>query len=196
VATVPPPLKEPPKPKPEKTRKARAREDERVKPEEINPEPVEIRGGLSDSTALNSNLATGPSVAQGNSAEVGVDPSKGDLPPPAPVPVGTNSDVVDYAAIAVEEAFASSSADCAGALPELELSDDAVNAGLTSGQLIIEVIVDDKGIVRQPKLIKGTGYQIDAIALKEVQKMKCNPAQENGKSTVVRKELRFEVVDY
>jgi TonB family protein len=194
--STPVPKKEPPKEKVEKTRQARAREDERVKPAEQPEEPVEIRGGLSDSTALDPALSTGaPAVALGNSAEVAVDPSKGDLPPPAPVAPGTNSDDVDYSARAVEEAFADTEADCSGSLPELELTEDAVNAGVSSGKLLIEVIIDEKGTVRNVKLVKGTGYEIDRIAVEAIRSIKCVAATSNGEPTIVRKELFYEIVN-
>lgn len=193
---TPVPKKEPPQKKPEKTRKARAREDERIKPEEQPPEPVEVRGGLSDSTALNpSQTAKSPAVALGNSAEVAVDPTKGDLPPPPPVAPGTNSDEVDFSAQAVEEAFADTGADCSGSLPELELTEDAVNAGVSSGKLLIEVIIDEGGKVRNVKLLKGTGYEIDQVAVEAIRSITCVAATSGGEPTVVRKELPYEIVN-
>lgn len=193
---TPVPKKEPPKEQPEKTRQARAREDERVKPQEQPPEPVEIRGGLSDSTALDpTQSANAPAVALGNSAEVAVDPAKGDLPPPAPVAPGTNAGEVDYSARGVEEAFADTEADCSGALPELELTEDAVNAGVSSGKLLIEVIIDEGGKVRNVKLLKGTGYEIDRVAVEAIRSITCVAATSGGEPTVVRKELPYEIVN-
>ena len=190
---APPILRDPPEKKPEKTRSARPRESEKVVPKE---KPAEVRGGLSESLSQNATPSeSAPAVAQGNSSELAVDPSKGNLPPPAPAAIGTTGDI-DYAAVAVEEAFADTSASCAGALPKLDLSEDAINAGLTKGRLVFEVIIDATGRVREPKLVRGTGFSIDKIATAALGKIVCRPAESAGKKTVVRKEIVFEVVDY
>lgn len=189
----PPVLRDPPPQKPEKTRSARPRESEKTPPQQ---RPEEVLGGLSESLAKTDTPSeSAPAVAQGNSSELAVDPSKGDLPPPDPAAVGATG-AVDYAAVAVEEAFADTSASCAGALPKLDLSEDAINAGLTKGRLVFDVIIDASGRVRQPKLLRGTGFAIDKIATSALAKIVCKPAESAGKKAIVRKEIVFEVVDY
>jgi outer membrane biosynthesis protein TonB len=176
-----------------RTRKARSRE--RQDSPQITP-PTEIRGGLSESTRSPSEVAqAGPAVAEGNSSEVGVDPSKAGQPLPPVAAVGLGGEV-DFEAIAVEDAFADTAADCSGALPQLDLTDDAINAGLRRGRLVFEVIIDQTGRVRSPRMVKGTGYDIDRVAREAISKIVCKPAQADGTAAVVRKELVFEVVDY
>lgn len=198
VVAVPPemplqPLREKPKNLPP-VRKARARERENVDP---SPERVEVRGGLSDSTRVKSdNTAPSTVVPQGNSSELAVDPGaaiQGDL---APVPTGSQTGAVDYNALAVEEGFADVPADCAGALPDLDLTSDALNAGLRRGRLAFEAVIDESGRVRDVRLIRGTGYDIDRVARDALKGIVCRPAQSSGRAAIVRKELVFEVVDY
>jgi outer membrane biosynthesis protein TonB len=198
VAAVPPerplqPLREKPKDRPP-VRKARARERDNVNPSQ---DTVQVRGGLSDSTRVKSdNTAPSTVVPQGNSSELPVDPSaaiQGDL---APVPTGSQTGAVDYSALAVEEGFADVPADCAGALPDLDLTSDALNAGLRRGRLAFEAVIDESGRVREVRLIKGTGYDIDRVARDALQGIVCRPAQASGRAAIVRKELVFEVVDY
>lgn len=191
----PPPIPEVPKEEPkEDVRQARARESVEAPPVET---PPEIRGGLSDSVSTTAESETAPAVALGNSSEVAVDPALADSPPPSAVPIGTNGDeAVDYNARAVEEVFADSSADCSAAIPQLDLTEDAINAGVTSGELVFETIVDEQGRVRQPKLVRGTGFEIDRVATEALAGITCAPAMADGKPTVVRKEIRFRVVDF
>jgi hypothetical protein len=193
LATPQPILRDPP-PDAKKTRKSRARERDQEQPQ---PEPPEVRGGLSDSTSLmNQPSADALTVPLGNTSELAVDPSKADLNPPPTAATGSQGDKVDYDAVAVEEAFADASADCSRALPQLDLTPDAINAGVTRGRLVFETVLDASGVVQQVKLIKGTGYDIDKVARDALQGMRCRPAQASGQGVVVRKEIVFEVVDY
>lgn len=146
--------------------------------------PVEVRAGLSESTTTNatSNIA----VPLGNSAELAVDPSQASLTPP----VAVDDDVAN----AVSENVSDSVAVCS--FPsELAITDEAVNAGITTGQVVIEVIVGRDGAVREPILKKGVGYGVDELAIAAARKLKCKPALRGGVPVSVKnKKLVWTIV--
>ena len=76
-------------------------------------------------------------------------------------------------------------------LPEITLSDDATNAGVNSGNVIIEVQINSEGKVTEAKLIKGTGYKIDEIALQAAKKLNCKPAKREKESVGVIKRINW-----
>lgn len=188
---TPVPLREKP-PEVPATRKARAREREAST---VRPETTEIRGGLSESTQEPDPTSLAPAVPLGNSSELAVDPSQAQSTAPGAVASGSQPGQVDYAARAVQEGFADAAADCAGALPQLDLTSDAINAGIKRGRLVFETIIDEKGVVRDARLVKGTGFEIDRVALEALKNVVCRPAKAGGQSVVVRKELAFEILD-
>lgn len=146
--------------------------------------PVEVRAGLSESTTTNatSNIA----VPLGNSAELAVDPSKASLTPPAPV----DDDVKN----SISENVVDTVASCP-APTDLALTNEAINAGIESGQLVVEVIVGRDGKVREPSIRKSVGYGVDELALDAVRKLKCTPAQKNGIPVSVKgKKLIWNIV--
>lgn len=194
TAAPPPEVVEKPKPKPPvKERKPRVREEAKKPPDPAPLQEIEARGGLSNSTALpGTGKAGAPSVAEGNSAEVGVDPSKADAPP-APLAAQGSQPEADPDAVPVVEAAADVAARCP--LPTLDLSEDALNAGLTSAELALQVSISSTGAVMSAVLKKGTGYQIDNIALVAARKIVCTPAQSAGKPVAVKeKKLIWKVV--
>ena len=76
-------------------------------------------------------------------------------------------------------------------LPEINLSEDATNAGITSGSVIIEVQINSEGKVTTAKLIKGTGYKIDDIALEAAKSLNCRPAKREKESVGVIKRINW-----
>ena len=184
--------KAPPKPPPVdevKKRKPRVREDKRMKPPEPQPEapPPEIRGGLTDSTALNGK-ASSIGIAEGNSAEAVVDPSKADSPPPPPV---AKEAPFDPDASPVSEASADVVAQCSRLSSDISITDDAAYAGLTSGRVIVDVVINSKGEVSSAKLVERTGYDVDKVVLEAVKKLRCTPAKKNGVD--VAQKRRYEI---
>jgi protein TonB len=178
---APPPVVNTPKPRPP------VRVDRRQPvPEKPVPQP-EVRAGLSDSLAKpDTARPDAPAVAVGNSSLAPVNPADADKPPPAPLS-GTESDNVS-------EALTDSPAKCP-VPPNLELTTDALNAGLTNAEVIIEVAVTAAGLVQDAKLKAGTGFEIDKVALKAALKLKCTPAVLSGKAVgVAGKKLVWKVM--
>ena len=79
-------------------------------------------------------------------------------------------------------------------LPEINLTDDASNAGVTSGSVIIEVQINSLGKVIEAKLIKGTGYKIDEIALRAAKELNCKPAWREKENVGVIKRINWIIV--
>lgn len=181
VVTTPPPVVSTPKPRPP------VRVDRRQPaPEKPAPQP-EVRAGLSDSLAKpDTERPDAPAVAVGNSSLAPVNPADADKPPPVPL-AGSESDNVS-------EALTDSPAKCP-VPPNLELTTDALNAGLTNAEVIIEVAVTAAGLVQDAKLKAGTGFEIDQVALKAALKLKCTPAVLSGKAVgVAGKKLVWKVM--
>ncbi|MFZ9520545.1 MAG: energy transducer TonB [Silvanigrellaceae bacterium] len=170
-----------PKPRPP------VRVDRRQPPPEKPIEKPEVRAGLSDSLAKPGTAnASAPAIAVGNSSLATVNPDDANKPPPAPL---SGNDVDN-----VSEAVADTPARCP-VPPNLELTTDALNAGLTNAEVVIEVVVSAIGDVRDAKLKTGTGYDIDKIALKAALKLKCSPAILSGKAVgVAGKKLVWKVM--
>ncbi|WP_397600257.1 energy transducer TonB [Silvanigrella sp.] len=76
-------------------------------------------------------------------------------------------------------------------LPEINLSEDATNAGVTSGSVIIEVQINSQGKVTEAKLIKGTGYKIDEIAIQAAKLLNCKAAKRENASVGVIKRINW-----
>jgi hypothetical protein len=170
-----------PKPRPP------VRVDRRQPPPEKPVAKPEARAGLSDSLAKPGTVnANAPAIAVGNSSLATVNPEDANKPPPAPL-----SGIEDEN---VSEAVADTPARCP-VPPNLELTTDALNAGLTNAEVIIEVAVTAVGDVREAKLKTGTGYEIDKVALKAALKLKCTPAVLSGKAVgVAGKKLVWKVM--
>lgn len=166
------------------TRKARVRSDEKAPPLAKNAPPPELRAGLSNSTSL--QTGAGIAIAQGNSAEVVVDPQKANEPLPQPVSVPQNEvDLNVPVAEVAQDAMADTPTSCP--IPKgLELSEDALNAGLSSGEVVVEFFVGADGVVKNPILKKRTGYTVDKTVLEAVQKIKCSPAKVKGQAVAVK----------
>jgi outer membrane biosynthesis protein TonB len=189
VPTLVPELPKPPPPpskkEPPKERKPRVREDARAKPPEPQAPPPEVRGGLSDSTALpGTGNPSGLAVAQGNSAEVAVDPNAANRPLPPPAPVGSQPEFDPDARVLTEAAVDKKLA--CPPVGEIALTDDAINAGVTSGRVVIEVVVNSKGEVEEVKLIEGTGYEVDKVVLQKYRQQRCTPGTQSGRSVKSR----------
>lgn len=182
---------EPPKPlvepRPEVTPQPRqkVRTDNRVK--EVAPETVEpeVRAGLSDSLALDQTARpNAPQVAVGNSSLAEVNPEDADKPVPS----------ARAAVDAVVEAVADLPADCP-LPPRLDLTDDALNAGLTNAEVVIEVTIDSFGAVESALLKSGTGFDIDEVARTAALRLKCKPALLAGQPVAVTgKKLVWKVI--
>jgi outer membrane biosynthesis protein TonB len=174
-------------PRPEVTPKPRqkVRTDNRVK--EVVPETAEpeVRAGLSDSLALEGTArANAPQVAVGNSSLAEVNPEDADKPVPS----------ARAAVDAVVEAAADSPADCP-LPPRLDLTDDALNAGLTNAEVVIEVTIDSFGAVENALLKSGTGFAIDEVARSAALRLKCEPALLAGQPVAVTgKKLVWKVI--
>jgi TonB family protein len=118
-----------------------------------------------------------------------VDPEAARNPPPSAAPGPAPEPDPD--ANPVSEAAADEPARCP-ALREIPITDDAANAGITSGRVVIEVVVGSQGGVLEARLVEGTGYEIDQVALAEVKKLRCTAAKVGGKS-VAQKRKRIEI---
>ena len=153
-----------------------------VVPETAEPE---VRAGLSDSLALEGTArANAPQVAVGNSSLAEVNPEDADKPVPS----------ARAAVDAVVEAAADSPADCP-LPPRLDLTDDALNAGLTNAEVVIEVTIDSFGAVENALLKSGTGFAIDEVARSAALRLKCEPALLAGQPVAVTgKKLVWKVI--
>lgn len=186
----PPPKKEPPK-----ERKPRVRQDERVKPPppDAAPPPPEVRAGLSDSTALpGTGKPTGIAVAEGNSAELAVNPEDARKPPPPPAPPAPVEERYDPDAVVLTEAAVDTPSSCPS-IGEVPLSEDAINAGVTSGKVVVEIVIASNGGVAEAKLLQGTGYAVDADVLARYKKLRCKPGTKNGAPARSRRKIELPI---
>ncbi|MES2615744.1 MAG: TonB family protein [Bdellovibrionota bacterium] len=101
------------------------------------------------------------------------------------------ADANDVSVPAVAEAVADKAARCQ--TPEIPITQDAANAGITSGKVILEVQINADGKVTTAKLLKGTGFHIDSNVIEFAKKMKCQPALKDGKTVAVIKRLQWVV---
>ena len=185
VEKVKPP--EPPIITPPAVKKPKARQDltKKVLPKSV---PQEIRGGVSNSTALKGTGSAGaPAVAEGNSSEVAVDPNaKG------PAPALSSEESNEPFGPVVSENAVDEVAKCPK-LPEVQITDEAANAGITSGVIILDVTISGEGKVVDAKIKKPLGYGLEAKAIEAAMKMKCSPGKIGGKSIGVIKRLEYTV---
>lgn len=79
-------------------------------------------------------------------------------------------------------------------LPEINLTEDATNAGIKSGSVIIEVKINSFGKVIDATLIKGTGYKVDQVALEAAKKLNCKPAWREKQNIGVIKRVNWIIV--
>lgn len=181
IATTPVAKPTAPPPRP------RVRVDKRLPPPPVPQKPPEVRAGLSDSLAKPGTARDlAPAVAVGNSSLVEVNPEDANKPPPPPLSVGEEEPVA--------EAAADSPAQCP-LPPSLELTTDALNAGLTNAEVVIEVAIASSGLIQDAKLKNGTGYEIDKIAIKAAMKLKCSPAVIGGRAVAIMgKKLVWKVI--
>lgn len=100
-----------------------------------------------------------------------------------------NADANDVATKPVVEAVVDKAARCK--TPEIALTQDAANAGVTSGKVILEVQISADGKVTEAKILKGTGFQIDDAVVALAKKMDCIPAEKDGKSVAVIKRMQW-----
>ncbi len=111
-----------------------------------------------------------------------------DVPNPTPEGQSSNPSKEFYSA----ESTVDKTAQCT--LPEINLTDDATNAGIKSGNVIIEVQINSQGKVTNTKLIKGTGYKIDEVALNAAKELNCKPARRDQESVGVIKRINWVIV--
>jgi hypothetical protein len=179
VVKTPPPLATP---------KPKIRVDKRLpQPATPPPQPPEARAGLSDSLALPGTArADAPAIAVGNSSLMEVIPEDANRPPPSALPAGEPEPVA--------ETLADSPAQCP-LPPSLELTIDALNAGVTNAEVIIEVAIASSGLIQDAKIKTGTGFEIDKVAVRAALKLKCSPAIIAGRPVaVVGKKLVWKVM--
>lgn len=175
-------------PPPAPTAKPKIRVDKRVpKPPTPQQSPPEERAGLSDSLAKpGTEKSNAPAIAVGNSSLVEVKPEDANKPPPAALPEGEPEPVA--------ETVADSPARCP-LPPSLELTADALNAGITNAEVIIEVAIASSGLIKNAKIRTGTGFEIDKVAVKAALNLKCAPATIAGQPVaVVGKKLVWKVM--
>ena len=79
-------------------------------------------------------------------------------------------------------------------LPEINLTEDAANAGVTSGSVIIEVQINSLGKVVEAKIVRGTGYKVDEIALRAAKELNCKPALREKENVGVIKRINWIIV--
>jgi hypothetical protein len=104
-----------------------------------------------------------------------VNPDDANKPPPEPL-----SGVPDT----VAEVAADAPAQCP-LPPNLELTNDALNAGVTNAEVVIEVAIASSGSIQEAQLKVGTGFEIDKVALRAALKLKCSPAVLAGRPVAV-----------
>jgi hypothetical protein len=191
IAEAPRPVVTPPvavkTPAPAVTPKPRIRVDKRIPPPATPPQPPEERAGLSDSLALpETGRSNAPAIAVGNSSLAQVNPEDANKPPPSALPAGEPEPVA--------ETLADSPAQCP-LPPSLELTTDALNAGVTNAEVIIEVAIASSGLIQDAKIRTGTGFEIDKVAVRAALKLKCSPAIIAGRPVaVVGKKLVWKVM--
>lgn len=54
------------------------------------------------------------------------------------------------------------------------------------GAVVVEILIDSKGLVREARLIKGVGYGLDEAALRAIQEFEFEPAMMEEKPVAVR----------
>jgi len=185
VPASPPAVKTPP---PAATPQPKIRVDKRVTPPPApQQQPPEERAGLSDSLALPGTARTNaPAVAVGNSSLAEVNPEDANKPPPSALPAGEPEPVA--------ETLADAPARCP-LPPSLELTTDALNAGVTNAEVVIEVAIASNGLIQDAKIRTGTGFEIDKVAVKVALKLRCSPAIIAGRPVaVVGKKLVWKVM--
>jgi protein TonB len=72
--------------------------------------------------------------------------------------------------------------------PEPEYSDDARRAHLT-GEVLVLVVIDESGHIRDPKVVRSLGLGLDEEALKAVVKWRFKPAMKDGKPVAILGEV-------
>jgi TonB family protein len=107
---------------------------------------------------------------------------------PTPTGQSSNSNKEFFSA----ESTVDKTAQCT--LPEINLTEDASNAGITSGSVIIEVQINSLGKVVEAKLIKGTGYKVDEIALRAAKELNCKPAWREKENVGVIKRINWIII--
>jgi len=169
------------------TPRPRIRVDQRIPPPTAPQKPPEERAGLSDSLAKpGTGRESAPSIAVGNSSLATVNPEDANKPIAEPLATGEPEPVA--------EAVADAPAQCP-LPPNLELTTDALNAGLTNAEVVIEVAIASSGSIQDARLRTGTGFDIDKVAIKAALKLKCKPAVLAGKPvSVTGKKLVWKVM--
>ncbi len=99
------------------------------------------------------------------------------------------AETTDIAMQPVLEALVDKAARCQ--TPDLTITQDAANAGITSGKIILEVQISSSGKVIGVKILKGTGFKIDEEVIRLAEGMICSPAEKGGKSVAVIKRLQW-----
>ena len=168
-----------------KVKKPRIRQTKKAPPKKKQvKKKITPVAGISQSTRKD-DKASSIAAAVGNTSEVAVDPNQkalteeevslSETPPPK---------VVNYEEVSVDALAVDELATCE--IPEVELTDDALDEGLETGVVEVMVIIDEKGEIKKAKLIKKTGFQIDNIILAKAKSLKCKPAKVNGKPVPVK----------
>ncbi len=195
---LPTPVIEKPTPQPTQApvvRTPKPRVDKRVNAEPVpKDKPVEVRGGLSNSTALSNTGKGGLVVAEGNSSEVAVDPSKAGNPPPPPAATeipNSETESLPIGQVPILESVADVPAKCLN-IPEIPITDEAANAGISSGMISAEVSIDVAGKVSDVKIRKGLGFGLDQAVAEVLKKITCTPGRVAGKPVPIKKK-RIEI---
>ncbi|APJ03837.1 energy transducer TonB [Silvanigrella aquatica] len=115
-------------------------------------------------------------------------PDQKSLPNPTPTGQSPNESKEFFSS----EATVDKTAQCT--LPEINLTEDAINAGVTSGSVIIEVHINSLGKVVDSKLIKGTGYKIDQVAVNAAKELNCKAAWREKENVGVIKRINWIIV--
>lgn len=105
------------------------------------------------------------------------------------LPISTLADANDVSENPVAEAIVDKAARCK--TPEIPITQDAANAGITSGKVVLEVQISSSGKVIEAKLLKGTGFKIDDSVISYAKNMQCSPAEKDGKKVPVVKRLQW-----
>jgi TonB family protein len=97
------------------------------------------------------------------------------------------SEASDVYSNPVVEAVADEAARCQ--IPEIPITEDAANAGITAGKIVLEIQINADGKVTNATLLKGTGFKIDDVVLNLAKNLQCSPAKKDGKNITVIKRL-------
>jgi protein TonB len=152
--------------------------------EKVPPKPKELPKEVQTKKLIQKTVVPQPAPVVSAAPEI----SPASLPHPSSIA----GDKGDVSIAAVSESVVDEPARCV--TPEIPITEDAANAGVTSGKVVLQVQISSEGKVVSATLLKGTGFRIDEEVLQQARKMVCEPARKDGKSVAVVKRVLWKIV--